>query len=408
MTQPQTDLPSWSLQSAGAPAPSHAALRRGRPEEMQEQGRFAAALSRAAPPQQARTHEAAGNEAAGNIAYTRLPSRPEERQSGEAPVGIRHDQFFGEDGFGISDLIDIVNPLQHIPGVSTVYRAMTGDEISPGARLAGGTLYGGPLGFASALADNVSEDLTGRDVAGSMVAAFTGEPDAVDPDMDGGALAEADTSPDTASFDPAMIAPAAGAQGPAAQMAAQSAVQSEPPPRSQASPLMAAQPVGSPFAAQPSGNSPMAVLRPPGAPTVLNRVHGQQLDVGPTPVSAPVNPAAAAAQGVPTLSPEAANMLMRLSQQSAPAPQAAMTAPQAPMTASPPNVAAPPETAAAPPPAPSPAPSPEPAREPSTASATAEQGGGRTQSAAFFDPVPAEDLPAAMMEALQKYESMKQ
>lgn len=408
MTQPQTDLPSWSLQSAGVPAQSHAALRRGRPEEMQEQARFAAALSRAAPPQQARAQEAVGNEAAGNVAYTRLPSRPEERQSGEAPVGIRHDQFFGEDGFGIADLIDIVNPLQHIPGVSTVYRAMTGDEISPGARLAGGTLYGGPLGFASALADNVSEDLTGRDVAGSMVAAFSGEPDAVDPGLGGGALAEADTSSDPASFEPAMIAPAAGAQGPAAQMAAQSAVQAETPPRSQASPLMAAQPVGSPFAAQPSGNSPMAVLRPPGAPTVLNRVPGQQLDVGPTPVSAPVNPAAAAAQGVPTLSPEAANMLMRLSQQSAPAPQAAMTAPQAPMAAPPPNVAAAPETAAAPPPAPPRAPSPEPAREPSTASATAEQGGGRTQSAAFFDPVPAEDLPAAMMEALQKYESMKQ
>ncbi|HEV7371081.1 MAG TPA: hypothetical protein VGO20_18420, partial [Arenibaculum sp.] len=47
------------------------------------------------------------------------------------------------------DLLDVINPLQHIPVVGTIYRALTGDEISTPARVAGGTLYGGVVGFAA-------------------------------------------------------------------------------------------------------------------------------------------------------------------------------------------------------------------------------------------------------------------
>ena len=47
-------------------------------------------------------------------------------------------QAFGEDGFTFADFIDIINPLQHIPVVATIYRAMTGDDIDPGSRVAGG------------------------------------------------------------------------------------------------------------------------------------------------------------------------------------------------------------------------------------------------------------------------------
>ena len=46
--------------------------------------------------------------------------------------------------------IDVLNPLQHIPGVGHLYRAVTGDEISPLARLAGGGLIAGPVGIAAA------------------------------------------------------------------------------------------------------------------------------------------------------------------------------------------------------------------------------------------------------------------
>jgi hypothetical protein len=55
-----------------------------------------------------------------------------------------------EKGLTFEDFIDIINPLQHIPVVSTIYRLITGDEIGIGARLAGGALFGGAVGFAVA------------------------------------------------------------------------------------------------------------------------------------------------------------------------------------------------------------------------------------------------------------------
>ncbi len=54
--------------------------------------------------------------------------------------------IFGEDGFTFGDIIDIVNPLQHIPVVSQIYRKLSGDTIAPAMEIAGGALYGGPLG----------------------------------------------------------------------------------------------------------------------------------------------------------------------------------------------------------------------------------------------------------------------
>ncbi|MGB9154253.1 MAG: hypothetical protein WCD70_14330, partial [Alphaproteobacteria bacterium] len=49
-----------------------------------------------------------------------------------------------------SDFLDMINPLQHIPVVSAIYRAATNDTISPVARIAGDVLYGGLMGVASA------------------------------------------------------------------------------------------------------------------------------------------------------------------------------------------------------------------------------------------------------------------
>ncbi|MGB6086494.1 MAG: hypothetical protein WBF74_07845, partial [Parvibaculum sp.] len=31
--------------------------------------------------------------------------------------------------FGFSDFLDVINPLQHIPIVSSIYRELTGDEL---------------------------------------------------------------------------------------------------------------------------------------------------------------------------------------------------------------------------------------------------------------------------------------
>ena len=80
--------------------------------------------------------------------------------------------FFGEDGFSFSDILDIVNPLQHIPIVATVYRALTGDEIAAGPRMVGGALFGGPVGAALATANAVIDESTGMDAGEHVLALF--------------------------------------------------------------------------------------------------------------------------------------------------------------------------------------------------------------------------------------------
>ena len=60
--------------------------------------------------------------------------------------------LFGKDGLNFRDIIDLINPLQHIPIVGRIYRAITNDDIAPGIRVAGGSLFGGPMGAAFAAA----------------------------------------------------------------------------------------------------------------------------------------------------------------------------------------------------------------------------------------------------------------
>jgi len=76
--------------------------------------------------------------------------------------------FFGDDGFSFADLIDVVNPLQHIPFVSTFYREATGDDIAAAPRVMGSTLFFGPLGMAGALANVMVEESTGMDIGQHM------------------------------------------------------------------------------------------------------------------------------------------------------------------------------------------------------------------------------------------------
>ncbi len=54
--------------------------------------------------------------------------------------------------FGLSDIIDMVNPLQHIPVVSNLYQSATGDTIGAIAKIVGGALFGGPIGAVASMA----------------------------------------------------------------------------------------------------------------------------------------------------------------------------------------------------------------------------------------------------------------
>ncbi len=83
--------------------------------------------------------------------------------------GGRHDEPyyfepFGDDGLTFGDILDVVNPLQHIPIVSTLYREWTGDEIDPVPRIAGGALFGGVAGAIASLVNVVVDEITGSDI----------------------------------------------------------------------------------------------------------------------------------------------------------------------------------------------------------------------------------------------------
>ncbi|HSV28004.1 MAG TPA: hypothetical protein VLL76_00555, partial [Candidatus Omnitrophota bacterium] len=80
--------------------------------------------------------------------------------------------MFAEEEPSFWDFLDVINPLQHIPLVNTLYREATGDQIGVGARLAGGALFGGPIGLAASMVNCVIEEETGKDVGGHMLAMF--------------------------------------------------------------------------------------------------------------------------------------------------------------------------------------------------------------------------------------------
>ncbi|MDB5477673.1 MAG: hypothetical protein JWM96_168 [Alphaproteobacteria bacterium] len=80
-------------------------------------------------------------------------------------------------GFSFWDLVDIVNPLQHIPVVNNIYRNITGDEIGMVARIAGGALFGGVAGAAFGAANALMVHEKGADL-GQMAmdtAGFSGK-----------------------------------------------------------------------------------------------------------------------------------------------------------------------------------------------------------------------------------------
>ena len=79
--------------------------------------------------------------------------------------------------FTLDDFIDIINPLQHLPIVSILYREITGDEIKPAMRILGDIGYGGPIGFMSSCAQVLFEAIFGDDMAGTAISMITGDDD---------------------------------------------------------------------------------------------------------------------------------------------------------------------------------------------------------------------------------------
>ena len=76
--------------------------------------------------------------------------------------------------FSFHNLLDIINPLEHLPIIGTIYRAVTHTHIGIPERIAGDALYGGLWGAVSGAADAVFEAVTGKDFGSTVLAFFTG------------------------------------------------------------------------------------------------------------------------------------------------------------------------------------------------------------------------------------------
>ncbi|HEX4262578.1 MAG TPA: hypothetical protein VHY76_15885 [Acetobacteraceae bacterium] len=77
----------------------------------------------------------------------------------KSPPGAQHISF--------GEVLSDINPLQYLPVVGTIYRAVTGDVVPEPLRIVGSAvvsgLLGGPLGVLTALAGTAVEKAIGLD-----------------------------------------------------------------------------------------------------------------------------------------------------------------------------------------------------------------------------------------------------
>jgi hypothetical protein len=78
--------------------------------------------------------------------------------------------------FSFHDFLSAMNPLQYLPVVGTIYRAITGDVVSEPVREGGSLLVsgllGGPIGLITNIATTIVEKITGIDPEKIIAAQF--------------------------------------------------------------------------------------------------------------------------------------------------------------------------------------------------------------------------------------------
>jgi hypothetical protein len=77
--------------------------------------------------------------------------------------------FNESDGPSFSDVLDILNPLQHIPVINSIYQHLTGDSEGAVADVAGGTLWAGPIGLVTSLVDLAMRSDGGKSASDSLL-----------------------------------------------------------------------------------------------------------------------------------------------------------------------------------------------------------------------------------------------
>jgi hypothetical protein len=76
-----------------------------------------------------------------------------------------------------SDVLHTLNPLQYLPVVGTIYRAVTGDDVHPAFRVAASAalsvVLGGPIGLAVTMISVAAEEIAHGGPASSAIAQRT-------------------------------------------------------------------------------------------------------------------------------------------------------------------------------------------------------------------------------------------
>ncbi|MDD3181981.1 MAG: hypothetical protein PHD48_04150 [Alphaproteobacteria bacterium] len=130
---------------------------------------------------------------------------------------------YEDDDFSLGDLVDLLNPLQHIPVIGSIYRELTGDEIKPDVQVAGSLLFGVATGSillsaATGIASAAFEQQTGKEptiqLAESVFGSdFLGLPDPLTEQkivlVDAGGTEESDSPVQEASVEKVVLADAA-------------------------------------------------------------------------------------------------------------------------------------------------------------------------------------------------------
>jgi hypothetical protein len=145
-------------------------------------------------------------------------------QTSSSPAGVSPQSIEvaapAEHHFSFHELLSELNPLQYVPVVGTIYRAVTGDTIPESAREVGSLVFsgltGGPIGIATNVATLALERATGIDLedVGRDVLASLGIGG-----HDAGAVAVAAAQPAASPAAPATPSPAPAAWSPSQLMA---------------------------------------------------------------------------------------------------------------------------------------------------------------------------------------------
>lgn len=82
---------------------------------------------------------------------------------------IAYPETQGRD-YTFADVVDVINPLHHLPVIGTLYRQWTGDVLKPMSNIIGGAIFGGPVGAIGSTIDVIVKDRTGRDIGENALA----------------------------------------------------------------------------------------------------------------------------------------------------------------------------------------------------------------------------------------------